>query len=635
MGKYHKILAALVAASLVLTSCASSGVNTDAQTTEVTDKDNIETATGNNNTGNATGQQLSKYEGMTAEEIVSQLTIDQKAAQMVEGAIYNVSFEDMKQYDYGSVLSKFEQLPNPSAEDWHEATSQYQNSALSSEAGIPYIYGQDSVHGVNFASGCVIFPQNINMGAANDPELMEEYGALVGSDIVHTGMLLNFSPCVDAAQDPRWGRTYECYSDNNEIIKNLSVAYSKGLMSEGVVVCAKHFFGGGYTKYGTGEASDSITRIIDRGDAEMTKEEIDAQLSVYKALVDAGVQSIMISHSSLWGTKMHENAEYISYLKDELGFKGFVLSDWDSIEKCSGANLKENIILCINAGIDMLMEADNYEECRKYIVEAAGEGTISEERINDAVTRIIKVKMDAGLFTDPYMENFAPSYEFGSEKSHQVARELAAKSFVPLKAGEHISIEKGMKVYVTGPVATDTGAMCGGWTYLWQGASDRDYNERILPDDPSVLEALQSAGEQQGFEVITDPERIDECDLVVLCIGEHPYAEWEGDTKDLSIVGDMALGGNQRAIEEAASFGKPTLTLIFAGRNVIIDDYIDAWDSCIMCYLPGSEGGNAVADVLTGKTPLTGTLPMPYYTSIDQIGTGKYWHEAGWNALQD
>ena len=608
-----KTVAALFAAILLMTACGNA---------EEIHLEKVDVAV------------LDQYQGMSAEEIVASLTLEQKAAQMVQGAFYNISYEDMQHYDYGSVLSKFETFPNPTAEEWYGIVSDYQTSALSSEAGIPYIYGQDSVHGVNFAYGSVIFPQNINIGAANDAELTKEYGALVGSDIVHTGMLLNFSPCVDAAQDPRWGRTYECFSDDNEVIRNLSTAYAEGLLSEGVVVCAKHFFGGGYTKYGTGEESDNTIRIIDRGDAQMSQEQIDAQLSVYESLVNAGVQSIMVSHSSLMGTKMHENEKYLSYLKNDLGFEGFLLSDWDSIEKCSGADLKENVILCVNAGIDMLMEADHYEECRKYIVEAVQEGAISEERVDDAVTRIIRVKQQAGLFEDPYIENFDPRYEFGSERSHQVARELAARSFVPLKAGEYLTIQPGMKVYVTGPAAKDTGAMCGGWTYFWQGASDGDTVKRMLPDDPSVLEALKAAAAEKGFEIITDPKKIKDCDMVLLCIGEKPYAEWNGDTQDLSVVGDMALAGNKKAIEEAKASGKPVTTIIIAGRNVLIRDYLDDWDSCIMCYLPGSEGGNAVADVLTGDVGLTGTLPMPYYSSVEQIGTGECWHETGWSALK-
>ncbi len=622
--KKRTIIPLLLTAALVITSCGKAAPGAS----EAPPSSSAEIAAEADLTG------LERYKGMTAEEIVATLTLEQKAAQMVQGAIYNVNYDAMKENDYGSILSKYDEIPAPDENAWMDRVGNYQSSAISSEAAIPYLYGQDSVHGVNFASGCVIFPHNINMGAANDPALTKEYGACVGSDIVHTGMLLNFSPCVDASQDPRWGRTYECFSDNNDMVKELSVAYAEGLLSQGVVVCAKHFFGYGYAQYGTGEVSDGLTRIIDRGDAQMSQEEIDEQLAVYKALIDAGVQSIMVAHSSLWGTKMHENAEYLKILKEDYGFKGFILSDWDSIEKCSGGSVKENVILCVNAGIDMLMEADRYEECRQYIIEAVNEGKISQERVDDAVTRIIRVKLDAGLFDDPFMESFSPDYTFGSDESHELARKLAAKSYVPLKAGDHMTIEPGMKVYVTGPAATDTGALCGGWTFIWQGITDKDAGKRILPDDPTILDALEYAGSGKGFEVITDPKRIDECDMVVLCVGERPYAEWEGDTEDLSIVGDMALNGNKEAIEEAAASGKPTMTLVVAGRNVLLGDYLDNWDSCIMCYLPGSEGGNAVADVLTGEVPLTGTLPMPYYSSIDQIGTGECWHEAGWNALQ-
>ncbi len=295
--KKRRILALLFTATLVLTSCGKATPATSPQTT-----------TEPHYAAEADTTGLEKYKGKTAEEIVASLTLEQKAAQMVEGAIYNVSYDDMKENDYGSILSRYDEIPAPDQNEWMDRINQYQDSAITSEAAIPNLYGQDSVHGVNFASECVIFPHNINMGAVNDPALTKEYGACVGADIVHTGMILNFSPCVDASQDPRWGRTYECFSDNNDMVKELSVAYAEGLLSQGVVVCAKHFFGYGYAKYGTGEVSDGITRIIDRGDAQMTQEEIDEQLAVYKALIDAGVQSIMVAHSSLFGTKMHENA---------------------------------------------------------------------------------------------------------------------------------------------------------------------------------------------------------------------------------------------------------------------------------------------------------------------------------------
>jgi len=614
--KYRKIAATLLTLPFIAATACS---GTETPSSVITDPSAIlESAT--------------DYSSMTPEEICASLTLEQKAAQMMEPTFYHVDPSEMATIDYGSILSKPEQWPMPTAEEWFELVNSYQTYAMQSDAGIPYIYGNDSLHGVNFASGCTIFPHNINIGAAHDIELTEEYGQLAGSDITYTGMLLNYSPCVAAAQDPRWGRTYESYSSDNTIVTELSVAYTRGLLSQGILVCPKHFFGDGYTLFGTGE--DPQTMLIDRGDAQMTQDQIDDQLAVYQALIDEGVQFIMLSHSSLNGIKMHENAEYIAILKNEMGFEGVVISDWDSIMNCSGDTYKDNIILGVNAGIDMFMTDYQHAEAMQYIIDGVNEGLISEDRINDAVTRIIRVKMEAGYFEDPFLENLSPSYEFNSDRSHEVARQLAAESFVALKAGDHMTIEPGMRVFVTGPAADDMGVLCGGWTYFWQGATDDDIGGEHFADGNTILDALYIAADEIGFEVVTDEDEIDTCDMVVLCVGEVPYAEWYGDTEDLSITGSHGLLNNSDAIELAEESGLPTLTLIAAGRNVIIDEYIDQWDSCIMLYLPGSEGGNAVADILTGEVELTGTLPMPYYSSVDQIGTDECWHDIGWNALQ-
>ena len=579
----------------------------------------------------------SNYASMTPEEICASLSLEQKAAQMMQPTIYNVSPSRMKKTDYGSILSRIDDWPMPSDTEWMGIVTDYQKFAMESDAGIPFVYGNDSLHGVNFASGCVIFPHNINIGAAYDVKLTEEYGKLVGSDIAHTGMLLNFSPCVATAADPRWGRTYESYSSDSRIVTDLSVAYSRGLLSEGIVVCPKHFFGDGMTAFGTGEDPD--TMLIDRGDARLSDDQIKEQLSIYQALIDEGVQVIMLSHSSLNGTKMHENEKYISMLKNDMGFDGIVLSDWDSIMNCSGATYKDNIILGVNAGIDMFMTDTDHDAAMSYIIQGVKEGRISEERINDAVTRIIRVKKDIGLFNDPFLKNLSPSFEYGSQRSHEVARQLAAESYVPLKAGNNMYIEPGMKVFVTGPAADDVGVLCGGWTYWWQGATDKEIDDGSSPqkhfaEGNSIIEALKEAGEKIGFEIVTDKSQIDTCDMVLLCIGETPYAEWYGDTADLSVTGALGLPGNAAAIKTAADSGLPTVALIVAGRNVIISDFIDQWDSCIMLYLPGSEGGDAVADVLTKKVALTGTLPMPYYSSVDQIGQNECWKDIGWNAFK-
>ena len=622
--KPRKLIAGLLVVSIMAATACSEVTPTDVGNTDVSADVSVSV-----NPSMAT---------MTPEEICATLTLEQKAAQMMQPTVYNVKPSQMKNIDYGSILSRVDNFPMPTADEWRSVVTNYQTNAMQSKAGIPFIYGNDSVHGVNFASGCVIFPHNINVGAANDPQLTEQYGKVVGSDIAHTGMILNFSPCVATAKDPRWGRTYESYSSDSKIVTSLATAYTKGLASEGIVACPKHFFGDGMTAYGTGE--NPSTMLIDRGEATLTEEQIQEQLDIYQALIDEGVMVIMLSHSSLNGTKMHENEKYISILKNDMGFQGIVLTDWDSIMNCSGDSYKDNIIIGVNAGIDMFMTETEHENAMNYIIEGVNEGKISEERINDAVTRIIRVKKEAGLFDDPYLENLNPTYEFNSQESHDVARQMAAESFVPLKIGGHTYITSGMKVFVTGPAADDVGAMCGGWTNWWQGMSDQDFagygtGVEHFREGNSIVEALTKASQEMGFEIITDESQIGSCDVVLLCIGEKPYAEWYGDTPDLSLNGSCALKGNSEAIELAKKSGKPTVALIVAGRNVIISDYIDQWDSCIMLYLPGTEGGNAVADVLTLKTPLRGTLPMPYYSSVDQIGTGKTWHDVGWSAMQD
>ena len=569
----------------------------------------------------------SEYEGLSAEEICSMLTLEEKAAQMVEPGVYEISDYDMLNACYGSVLGRFDAFPFPNDVKWLETVNNLQAAAISSDAGIPYIYGQDSVHGINTADSCVIFPHNINIGAANDADLAYEIGVVTGSDMLHTGMIMNFSPCVADAQDPRWGRTYESYSSDLGRVTDMSVAYTQGMLSQGVIVCAKHYFGDGDVVFGTGEGD----YLIDRGDAQLSEEEIQARLDVYQALIDEGVQVIMPSHSSLNGLKMHENEEYLMKLKNEMGFEGMIITDWESLHNCSGETYADNIILCINAGCDMLMEPAGFDEARDIIVQAVNDGKISEERIDDAVTRILRVKIAAGLFEDPYFQNREPAYDWNSDYSHEIARQAAAESFVVLKDDGPMELTEGMRVFVTGPAADDMGVLCGGWTNNWQGMSDEEAGMEWRSGN-TILEALEDAADEIGFEIVTDADEIDTCDVVLLCVGEIPYAEWYGDAENLSITGDLALPGNAEAIALAEEADIPTITLIVAGRNVLISNYIDDWATVIMCYLPGTEGGNAVADVLTGAAEAGGTLPMPYYSSEGQIGSSEVWHDVGYSA---
>lgn len=573
----------------------------------------------------ATEQASYKYTDfalMSAEEIVSQLTLEQKAAQMVQPAIYNVSEKKMKENCYGSILSKRNTVTYT---EWQKIVGIFQKSAVESESGIPFLYGQDDVHGVNYCLNSVIFPHNIGIGAANNPELTYQMGLATADEAKLCHMLWNFAPCVAQSVDPRWGRTYESYGSDLELIKTLSTSYSKGLIDGGVAACAKHFFADGNVTYGTGEKSD-VDRLIDRGDSKLSDDEIAELLSVYQAQIDTGVQTIMISHTSLNGLKMHENAQYIQYLKNEMGFKGFIVSDWDSVKNTSPTTYEQQVITSVNAGIDMLMEVATYDEAKQIIIKAVENGDISQERVDDAVTRIIQVKLDLGIFEDPFCERIETTQkETGSDEYRQLSEKLVEESLVLLKNdGDILPLAKGTSVYITGPAANNASAQCGGWTIDW----NRSPNNNIA-GATSILDGFKQKAAEYGITIITDKEKAIEADVVVLLVGEQAYAEWNGDSPDLELCGKLGLVGNEKAINEVRELNKPTIACIVAGRHVIIDDYYDDWDSVVMCYLPGSEG-QGVANVLYGGADFSGRLPSPWYNSIDQIGSGKSWLEKGY-----
>lgn len=625
----------VVAFSLILTLVFTTGCfgGKDELSTEQT---TTESATESNASATESATKLEEeykniYAGMTAEEITATLTNEEKAYQMVIPAIYNTQNFEMQNSCYGSILSQYAPTKY-TAEEWGAIIDGYQRYALQADSPIPFIYGQDSVHGVNYCLNSVIFPHNINIGAANDPELTYQMGLAVADEIKLTNMIWNYSPCVAVAQDPRWGRTYESYSSDVELVKLLSSSYAQGLIAGGVVVCAKHFIGDGCVGYGTGENSEGYDRLIDRGNAELSEDEIAEQLAIYKSLIDKGAQSIMVSHSALNGVKMHENAHYLTdVLRGELGFEGVIVSDWDSVKNITSTkDYKQQIITCVNAGVDWLMEPDTYKECAQYLVEAVEEGSISQARMDEAVSRIIQLKLDAGLFDDPYLDNISTvQKETGSQEYRELAEQLVEKSQVLIKNEDNIlPLKKGMKVFVTGPAANDSGVQCGGWTRTWTGSTDDEFGQKFIPGATTILEGLEAVAKEYDITIVTDETEADTADVTLLCIGEMPYVEWHGDTEDLSITGKFGLEENKKAIELADSLGKPIVTLIVAGRNVIIDEYKDKWSGIVMCGLPGSEG-TGVANVLVGKAPFTGKLSMPWYANVNDISKGIVWLEQG------
>lgn len=554
-----------------------------------------------------------RYATMSPEEIVAELTLEQKAAQMVQPLLKNTDVQGMQDYCYGSIYGD---EGVHTAEEWSEIIDEYQKAAIESEPGIPFLLAQDDVHGVGYCVGAVYFPHNIGIGAANDEELAYQMGLITANEAKQCHMMWNLYPCVAQSVDPRWGRTYECYSSDIETIKRLSTAYTRGLVDGGVVACSKHFFGDGNVVFGTGDHEEySYLSLIDRGDALLSEEEINELLSVYQAQIDAGVQTIMVSYSSLNGVKMHENAEYIWKLKNEMGFEGFVVSDSMAIQYTSPDTYEEQVITAINSGIDMLMEGEKFAQARQIIVDSVENGKITAERVDDAVTRIIKVKKDVGLFDDPFCQNISVNSEVGSSDSRAVAEQLVEESLVLLKNDNNtLPIKEGSKVVILGPAADNRVAQVGGWTLGWNKSPIGG-----IDGVTTIKKAFMNNAEEYGIEVITDPNRFDEADVIILCIGEESYAEWFGDTTDLSLNGNTCLTGNMDAIYKAREYGKPVVTCIVAGRQLFLGkSYYDNWDSVVMCYLPGSEG-KGISDVLCGYADFTGRLPSPWYGSNRQI----------------
>ena len=564
------------------------------------------------------------FSGKSADEILARMTLEQKVWQMIQPAIYMTDLSGMKSYDFGSILSKDDGTYLSSSE-WKDLVLEYQKAALESEAGIPFIYGQDDVHGVNYCKGAVIYPHNIGLGAANDADLMYEIGAATADEAKMTGMLWNFAPCVAVSTDPRWGRTYESYSSDPEIVGELGSAYVKGLKDGGIAACGKHFFADGSEEWGTGENG----YLIDRGDASLTEEETDALLDVYRKLIDAGVPTIMLSHGSVGGVKMHENGKYISILRGELGFDGMIVSDWESIHNISGSSFSEQMANAINAGVDMLMEPNMYRETYDAVMQAVNSGTISEERINDAVRHILQFKIETGVMDDPFQEAVTTKQSAcGSDEYRALAERAVEESLVLLKdEGAALPLRSGSRVYVTGPALDNMNAQCGGWTESWNGAT------RPIEGATTILEGLRQTAKEQNITLITDPSQAQSAEVTLVFVGERPYAEWNGDSADISLTGALALPENSSAIQEAENLrrehGIPTVGCIVAGRQVIISDCLDQWDAAVMCYLPGSDG-KGLANVLMGQAEFTGKLPMPWYASVEQIGTEQCLFPAGY-----
>ncbi|NLP14474.1 MAG: glycoside hydrolase family 3 protein [Clostridium sp.] len=551
--------------------------------------------------------------------LIEIMTLEEKIGQMVQPDRSTATPNDVKKYYIGSVFSGGGNAPSPNIqESWLKMCENYQETAMSTRLGIPIIYGVDAVHGHNTLPDAVIFPHNIGLGAAANPELMAEIGRVTASEMIATGVNWNFAPCVAVVRDQRWGRTYESFGENPELVNMLSIPYIKAMQDEyKVAATTKHYVADGAAKWGTGEGD----RLIDQGDAQISEEELrKIHLPVYEEAVKAGVKTVMASFSSWNGVKMHENQYLIQdILKGELGFEGFVISDYEAVHQLSGKNLYSQLVASVNAGVDMFMEPMHWRECITNIKKAVEKGDITEERINDAVSRILKVKFEMDLFNNPVGSRQLAADTLGNKENREIARKAVRESLVLLKNERSVlPLRKNAKIFVSGPAADNVGIQCGGWTKTWQGGRD---NSSKWVKGSTILDGFKKIAEENGGTIYTDPDDIYKADVAVVVIGEKPYAEFEGDEEKLDLYSSMALEGNKEALEHVKKVRIPVVVILVSGRARIVTEEIDGWNAFVAAWLPGSEG-DAVAEVLYGDYEFKGKLPITWPSDEENLKPG-------------
>ena len=533
------------------------------------------------------------------------MTLLEKVSQMVQAERGSISPEQVKTSGIGSILSGGGSHPsafNNTADEWYQMVSDYQEAALESSSGIPVIYGIDAVHGNNNLYGATIFPHNIGLGAANDVTLTYRIGQATAEEMLVTGITWTFSPALSVVEDISWGRTYEGLSENPSIHMNLTESMIKGLEDHGVSATAKHYIGDGGTDGG-----------VDQGNVIKSEAEIrDLYLTPYIEAIEAGVDTIMISYSSINGVKMHGSQYWITdVLKEELGFEGFIISDWNAIHQLPGS-YSDQIISSVNAGVDMLMEPTDWLTAIDLLHNAVLDSRISIDRINDAVQRILIVKYDSGLMDEPLKRLSPETYLYNIE--HQdLAREAVRKSLVLLKnTDDALPLEKNDTVFVTGPGANHIGYMSGGWTTFWQGNTASDIGVGI-----GIRDAFRNV---LGASLVST---MSAASTVVVVLTETPYSEGVGDNDTLTLTGGTAHPDNQAALlvaELAQQQGKKVIGILISGRPLILENNLSRFDAFVAAWLPGSEGGNGIADVLFGDYDFTGKLSFTWPKNQSQIG---------------
>jgi beta-glucosidase len=538
-------------------------------------------------------------------QLLAAMTLREKVAQMIQAEVAYITPAQMREHCLGSVLNGGGSYPSlnrrASAADWVALADAFYNASTDTTAcrfGIPAIWGTDAVHGHNNVMGATLFPHNIGLGAANDPELVRSIGEITAREVAVTGIDWAFAPTVAVVHDVRWGRTYEGYAASTDIVSRYARAMVLGLQGEPgagflgagkVIATAKHFIGDGGTWRG-----------IDQGDSRLPREELIARHGAgYTAAIGADVQTVMASFNSWNGNKVHGSRELLTgQLKGAWGFKGLVVSDWNGYAQVPGCT-ETSCPQAINAGIDMMMAPEDWQALLDTTVRQVEGGQIPLARIDDAVGRILRVKARAGLFDGkpPSAGPFAGRQEVLGQAEHRaVARRAVRESLVLLKNNGGILplATAGKRVLVAGEAADSIARQSGGWTLSWQGTGNVNGD---FPGATSILAGLRDAVRAAGGKVDYSPTGAWQTrpDVAVVVIGETTYAEGQGDSESLDYEGPQGRG--LLMLKSLRAQGIPVVTVFLSGRPLWVNREINASDAFVAAWLPGSEGVG-VADVL-------------------------------------
>lgn len=548
------------------------------------------------------------------EDLLGRMTLEEKIGQMALVEKNSISPEAVRAYGIGAILSGAGGKPeNNTPEGWRTMIAGFVDASKKTRAGIPILYGVDANHGHGNVPGATIFPHMIGLGATNDTELVEKIARATAVEMLATNARWNFSPSLDLPTDIRWGRVYENFSDDPARAGDLGAAYVRGLQthSPAVLSTAKHYVGVGSMLWQTSSNKNfSIDQGLTIPDEKAFR---NFYLPPFRKAIESGALSIMVALNSWGDTKMSANHYLITdVLKNELGFQGFIVSDWYGVYEISPSTYVSSVA-AINAGIDMVMLPFAYEQFISDVKNAVVRGDISESRIDDAVRRILRAKFALGLFDS---EPEAELSLVGSSEHRVLARKAVAQSLVVLKNDRDIlPLSSPRKIRVAGSAADNIGMQTGAWTYEWQGIDGN-----WLPGATSILAGIREAAPNSLVQYEKDGRfaEKDIADIGIAIVGEKPYAEGWGDNANPTLTDE-----DKATIERLRASVQNLIVIIVSGRPLFITDEIRNWDSLIAAWLPGSEGAG-VADALFGKVPTTGTLPITWPRNVEQLPLDSY-----------